>query len=264
VVKGLTSALVSLALTAVAAATDIPRAEELLALDGSALLERVSKTDWDEKHLPYNAAELIAISAKLAPTVKPILDSPIFEVHPFGMFFSMACDLASADQFPQVVEIYARLDVLSLEKMQLLSPLTASWLRSHLAAMPAGERNVRWRSKPTPSVLSLSGVPESLADAWRLYEQATASYRQHFAASEAEGDIGKTGDVRLLFQLVEGALVGKSADAVRELPKYRDYSAHCMGDPIGDIKTAGMLIALMGERRYEEAIGAALNATASE
>ena len=229
-------------------------------------MERLNTAEGEIKNLPYNAAELIALSAKLAPTVRRFSEKKddIDYILSFGDFFGEASKRATSDQMADLVETYRLIPYDSAEKDWALPALTAACIRVNIPAT-AGTESGGPEVIEDPAVpAKLTDAPKSLLQAWALYQREIASYKKEFSTREREADISNDGDT-LLYGLVEEALVGDAAKAARELPKFHDHSAHCLGiDPIGDAKTFGMLVALLREGRKVEARGAALTAAATE
>jgi len=259
-------ALAILASLVAASAAETPPAAEVLALEDTALLARMEKVDLPEVELPYSARDLATLSFKLAPTVRPISDRPNPDYfHPFRYVFSQACAHAGANELDILVQAFARLDEASLEKaFYCLSPLAAACVRNN---MPTRAARLSFPDDVAPVTPppQLAEAPKDLVEAWTTYQRTVAAYKKEFAAREAEEDPSSTGDGTLLYRLVEDGFVGDAAKASRDLPKFHDYSAHCLDlDEIGDAKVLGMLVALLRQGRYDEAAGAALQAAQTD
>jgi hypothetical protein len=265
-------ALLILVLSSPLASAQWPPAKELLRLDGPVLFERLKAMErerldgpallqppeGDDKNFPYTAAELIALSTKLAPTIKRFSEIENYDYdHPFTDFFGQACKHAKADQFGSLLEAFRRVPIDSVNKSSEFPALAAACLRDNIPAHARRDPRAheRWEQPAGPA--KLADAPESLIRAWELYEQQIANYERELRAHEGE-DFGKDKDEAWVYGIIDEALGGDAVKGAGELSKLPDPPPSCFDEPTGDAKTLSLLVAFLRQRRYEEARGAAL------
>lgn len=109
---------------------------ELLALQGTALFKAADQIAYDKaRDLP--PADLPAICQRLAAEGNNLANADDNR-SVFTQVFKIACDKATGEELPQLIEIYAGFDANSFEKRYSLAGLAAAWIVHESEAVTAG------------------------------------------------------------------------------------------------------------------------------
>lgn len=241
-----------------------PPIEALLKLEGKELYQATEEASYElySDHSPYSVDELISVAEKLLPGVKTIRAprEPVGARNPFDVFFTAACERAGPEQVDKLVEMYARLETTSFEKMHALPWIAALAISREGAAIREEHPRVLLDETLVPLPPELTAAPTELKEAWKMFRRANLKCDKTLPR---ERKAGETIEVSLnrksFYGMIDAALMGRGKGLEDELRKYADTGPNCLGmTDTEDGKDIATLLILLHDRRLDEAVGASL------
>ena len=235
-------------------------ADDLLSLDGRALFQAADKADYSltEK---FSTTDLIRIADKLARERKNVSGKDDDWV--FTRFFEAACEKATPEEIDQLVDIYVRLEPGSFEKTYSLQALAAAWAARELAGLNSTTVNLPDLETPVPP--ELEGAPKDLVAGLKLWMRASQPLDHHFAATADDDKRISFQDNEVAFyRVIDDILLKRGQGSAERLSEF-GWGGWCGtgSDSLHSPQSLGLFLALLGERRIPEAIGAAVKLRAN-
>jgi hypothetical protein len=247
----------SVAITCVAQANENPTADELLALEGDAFLQRLAAIQYSSE-FKFSADELVALSEKLFAATTQLPKDDDYR-HLFDRFFEKACEKAKERQLPKLVGMYVRLDAAAFNKQSLLPPLATALILEHLRT------RADWPRVEMPPIESdmpaeLRDASPDLIEAWQLYKRAVQPFERVFRrADRGSKGISFQTNERSFSRLIDDVLTKRGEHLAEQLAEF-EWSGWCGtgSDSLREPQSLGTFIALLNDDRIAEAVGAAI------
>lgn len=236
--------------------------DKLIALEGKefvAAAEESSSWMYGNDQL-YTVDQLIALSEKLLPSIRPSGERPDdYSMNPFGSFFAAACEKANDKQLDKLLALYRRLEPNTFEKSYMLPALAGRILAREVARMPA--QHLQWPDDEGITVPArLEPASKELQDAWRTFQRAQVAFNKAFPESKKERSetIEVSANERSFYNLISDVLSGATGKE-EEVRAFGWTGANCLNiTDTEDAQDMALLLMLLHEGRMNEAIGAAL------
>ena len=237
-------------------AADQPSGEDLLGLKGLALFEAADKAAVEE----YSTADLIKIADKLGREQEEASDKkPPLPWRVFSDYFGAACERANPEELDQLVETYVRLQPGSLAKTFPFPRLAAAWISREISGL---DLKVNVSQAAVPEEPEIREASTELISAWKLYKNLTRK-ADELLQEMPEGDsISFQANETAFYRLVDDLLLRRGDKLVERLAKFTWSGPSATGsETSGELQSIGIFMALLRERRLDEAVGAALKIT---
>ena len=174
----------------------------------------------------------------------------------FSRFFEAACEKATSKELDQVIDIYVRLPQGANAKTFPFPTLAAAWIAREIAPLDLKVTIPQEDISPNPSIQDAS--PE-LISAWKLYKNATRKADKLLQREPDARTISFQTNEAAFHRLIDDVLLKRGDKLVERLAEFT-WGGWCGtgAGSLGEPQSIGEFMALLQERRLDEAVGAAI------
>jgi hypothetical protein len=246
-----------LVLSATLAAAAEPSADDILKLEGEKLFD-AAKDVWPNAAERFTATDLIRITQKLASSQDKSPERDTIEIVLSG-FLEAACSKAGPKELDDLVRIYIGFEPDSFEKQFNLREVAAVWIKVELESAGREFQKINLPPPTAPVPAELVDAPPDLIAAWKIYKAADQVIDQGFPWNSDSRNISFQGNSRAFFKIIDDVLLKRGKGLAEHLEKFGWNGPSGTGSELlSEPKSLGIFMALIHERRIEEAVGAAV------